>query len=38
MNGYYTSFGYLGLVGARWLLFATDEDYYDYVEEEENHV
>lgn len=31
MRGYYTSYGYYGLVDGGYRLFATEEDYLDYV-------
>ena len=33
MQGYYISSGYCGLVSGNWMLFATEAEYYDYVEE-----
>ena len=33
--GYYNQFGYKVLVRGRWMLFATRDDYLEYVEEEE---
>lgn len=35
MYGYLTSSGYKGLVGGRWMLFATDTEYYEYMREHE---
>lgn len=32
MTGFYTIFGYLGLVGNRWILFATENEYFEYIE------
>ena len=32
MKGYYTQEGYMGLAGGRYMLFASEEDYYDFVE------
>ena len=32
MWGYYTSYGYLGLVGDELMLFATDTEYYEFIE------
>ncbi len=32
MKGYYTNAGYWGWVGDRFLLFATDSDYLDFME------
>lgn len=34
MYGYYTSFGYMGIVDGVWILFATEEEYYEYLKEE----
>ena len=31
MEGYYTSYGYMGLVNGECMLFATDTDYYEYL-------
>ena len=31
MQGYYIHTGYMGLVSGRWMLFATEADYYEYV-------
>lgn len=33
MYGYYISYGYKGLVDGRWMLFATQDEYYEYMEE-----
>lgn len=33
MKGYHTSDGYMGLVDGRYILFASEADYRDYVEE-----
>lgn len=33
MYGYYTSYGYIGFVDGRKILFATEEEYYEYMEE-----
>lgn len=33
MNGYFTDFGYMGLVNGEWMLFATEAEYYEYLEE-----
>lgn len=33
-KGYVTPFGYRGLVEGRYLLFATEEEYYEYLKEE----
>lgn len=34
MDGYYTSYGYMGLVAGRWILFVSETEYYDYILEE----
>lgn len=34
MDGYYTSYGYMGLVTGRWILFVSETEYYDYILEE----
>ena len=34
MRGYYTNGGYFGLVGGRYMLFASECDYYDFMERE----
>ena len=31
MEGYFTSYGYMGLVDREWMLFATENDYYEYL-------
>ena len=31
MYGYYSSFGYRGFVNGRYELFATEEDYREYI-------
>ena len=33
MEGYYTEEGYLGYVDGEWMLFATEEDYIEYIKE-----
>ena len=35
MKGYYTSYGYMGLVNGNYILFATEEEYLEYVYERE---
>lgn len=35
--GYFTNVGYLGLVDGRYILFATEEEYYEYLESCENN-
>lgn len=34
MEGYVTSYGYMGLVSGRWILFATEAEYYEYLNDE----
>ena len=31
MKGYLTSYGYMGFVAGRWILFATESEYYEYL-------
>lgn len=31
MKGYPVPTGYMGLVDGKWILFATESDYYDYL-------
>lgn len=33
MYGYFTDFGYRVCVNGRWILFATEADYWEYEEE-----
>ena len=33
MNGYYTKNGYYGLVDGRYMLFASETDYYEMMED-----
>ena len=33
MKGYTTASGYMGLVDGRYILFASEEDYREYMEE-----
>ena len=33
MKGYYTSSGYYGQVGGKYILFASEQDYYEYMED-----
>ena len=30
MKGYSVNCGYMGLINGEWMLFATENDYYDY--------
>ena len=32
MKGYYNNDGYMGYVEGRWMLFASESDYLDYME------
>ena len=34
MYGYLTQYGFMGRVGTRWMLFASEAEYLDYVSEE----
>lgn len=34
MRGYFAGNGYYGLVNGRYMLFASESDYYDIMEEE----
>lgn len=36
MKGYYTNYGYMGLVDGNWILFATEAEYYEYLKEVES--
>ena len=31
MSGYYTSYGFMGLVNGEYMLFTTETEYYEYV-------
>lgn len=31
--GYYTPYGYKGLINGEWILFVSDEEYYEYYKE-----
>ena len=31
MQGYYTAYGYKGLVNGKYILFASESDYKDYI-------
>ncbi len=35
MRGYYTNKGYYGMVRGRYMLFASESDYFDYVSDGE---
>ena len=32
-KGFYVPFGYMGLVEGHYILFATEDEYYEYLEE-----
>jgi hypothetical protein len=32
--GYYTPYGYRGIVNNRWMLFVSEEEYLDYIKED----
>lgn len=34
MKGYTTSYGYMGLVNGTYILFATEQEYKEYMEEQ----
>ena len=36
MRGYHTASGYMGQVGGTYILFASEEDYDEYMEDEED--
>lgn len=31
-EGYFTSYGYMGLVNNEWMLFVSEDEYYEYLE------
>lgn len=33
MKGYHTDNGYMGLVEGRYILFASESDYYEFIED-----
>lgn len=33
MDGYVTPDGYMGFVAGRWMLFSTESEYYEYLED-----
>lgn len=33
MNGYITSVGYMGSVTGRWMLFVSESEYYEYLQD-----
>ena len=35
MKGYFTDKGYMGYVGGRYMLFISEDEYRDYMSEEE---
>lgn len=32
--GYYINYGYMGYVNGDWMLFATEDEYFEYLEED----
>lgn len=36
-KGYPTSYGYMGLIGEHYMLFATEEEYLEYLKEGEEN-
>lgn len=36
MAGYPVPYGYMGLIGECWMLFATESEYYEHWEDNEN--
>lgn len=36
MYGYFTPIGYKGLVNGEWMLFATEAEYHEYMEDNDN--
>lgn len=37
IKGFYMPFGYMGLVEGHYILFATEDEYYEYLEERERN-
>lgn len=37
INGYFTQTGYMGYVDGKYMLFASESDYYDYIEDTEDN-
>lgn len=37
LKGYYTSYCFMGWIGDRYMPFASESDYYEYVESQNNH-
>ncbi len=35
MKGYFTNSGYYGLVGDRYILFASEQDYFEFMDGED---
>lgn len=31
MRGYWTNYGYMGLVGDKWILFVNEQEYLEYI-------
>lgn len=38
MDGYFTQKGYWGLVDGKYMLFVSDSDYFDYIEDWEGET
>ena len=38
MNGYFVASGFMGLVDGKYMLFASESDYYEYVEAQEEEA
>ena len=38
MRGYFTATGFYGKVGADYMLFASEAEYYEYMEEDETEA
>lgn len=36
MDGYFTSYGYMGRVGNSYMLFVSEEEYLEYIKENED--
>lgn len=37
IKGFYVPFGYMGLVEGHYILFATEDEYYEYLEERDEN-
>ena len=33
MDGYFTKYGFMGLVSGRWMLFTNESEYLEYLED-----